>query len=48
MPLDIEGVVDRCVRLEETLCRLLTLEALHLPLTPSNDEMGILSAIVVA
>lgn len=48
MPLDIERIVDDGVSLEETLRRCSTLEALHLRLAPSDDEVEILCPIVVA
>jgi hypothetical protein len=39
MPLDVESNADRAIRLQKTLSRRSTLEALHLSLTPSDDEM---------
>ena len=48
MPLNVERVVDRRVRFEETLREFLTLEPLHLSFAPSNDEMRVLCPIVVA
>jgi hypothetical protein len=48
MPLDIERVVDRRMRLKETLRGALALEAPHLPLASSDAEMRVLCAIVVA
>ena len=48
MPLDIERVVDRCMRLKKALRRRPALKSLHLSLSSSNDEMRILGAIVVA
>lgn len=48
MPLYVEGIVDCGVRLQESLSGSPTLEALHLSLASSNDEMRIFSAIVVA
>lgn len=48
MPLYVERVVDRRMRLEEMLRGTLALEALHLPLASSDAEMRVLCAIVVA
>jgi hypothetical protein len=48
MTLDVERIVDSSVRLQETLCRSSALEPLHFPLSPSDRQMRILSAIVVA
>jgi hypothetical protein len=48
MPLDVERVVNSRMRFEETLRGALALEALHLPLAPSDAEMRVLCAIVVA
>lgn len=38
-PLEVERVVDCCMRLEEALCWCLTLEALHLSLASSIAQM---------
>lgn len=48
MPLHVDSVVDRSMRLKETLSRSATLEALHLSLTSSNAEMRVFSSVVVA
>jgi hypothetical protein len=48
MTLNIKGIVDRYVCLEEALCRGSRLETLHLALAPADGEMRILSAVVVA
>jgi hypothetical protein len=48
MPLDVEGVVDRRLRLKETPSGAQTLDSLHFAPAPSNDEMRILSPVVVA
>ena len=39
MPLEVECVVDCCMRLEKALPRCSTLDAPHLSLAPSNGEM---------
>ena len=48
MPLDVKQIVDRCMRLEKTLCRRDALEALLLALAPSGYELRILCPVVVA
>ena len=48
MPLDVERVVDRRVRLEKSLRRCSTLEPLHLALASSNAEVRVLGAVVFA
>ena len=48
MSLDVEGVVDRGVGGEETLGRALGFEALLLPFSSSDWQMGILDPIVLS
>jgi len=46
MPLKIERVVDSCMDEEEALCRFGRFEALHLPLSPPDRQVGVFRAIV--
>lgn len=46
--LDVDRVVDRCMRLKEPLRQSSNLDSWHLLLAPSNDEMAVFSTVVVA